>query len=332
MKHAMVAYMKKNNMALISIQQRADLFHNLAHLEQSGLTAQHSFSLLENQNNQLQHLQKRLSLGETISESGFKSGVFSAFDKTMVHAGETSGKLAVIYQQLAEYYAHKTKNIRHIKSKLYLPIAIAILAIFVRAAPSLILGHITAYQYLLSTVGLIIKIALLITLIYKILPWITDKHVSIGRVFDSIKMQLPLISKGLTARQVNEFLYGLGLMLSAGLAMSDAIPKAINIIANSTIRSKFSQVPAAIEQGNSLAQSLEGITVINREIVAQITIGENSGRLAETLLHYTKIKTEKIQLQQDLIAEWIPRIIYLVIALAMASSILGSNTFSIAGV
>jgi general secretion pathway protein F len=321
--------MRKTNMTLISIQQRADLFHYLAQLERSGLTAQQSFSLLEKQSPQLQQLQEHLKLGEPISEAGFKSGVFSTFDKTMVHAGESSGKLAIIYQQLAEYYAHKVKNFRHIKSKLYLPIAIAILAIFIQAVPSLILGHISVYQYLLSTIGLIVKLALLFYLIYKIPHWFSAKFLTFRRLFDSIKMQLPLTSNWLMTRQVNEFLYSLGLMLSAGLAMSDAMPKAIEALTNSYIRSKFSRVPSAIRQGNSLALSLENVTVINDEIVAQITIGENSGSLAETLLHYTKIKTEKIQLQQEMIAEWIPKIIYLFILLSMAASILGSNPFSI---
>lgn len=316
-------------MSLITIQQRADLFHDLTLLERSGLAAQQSFSLLENQNPQLQQLQKYLSLGKPISEAGFKSGVFSAFDKTMVHAGESSGKLTIIYQQLAEYYAHKVKSFRQIRSKLYLPLAIAILAIFIHAAPSLILGHISAYQYLLSTVGLIVKLALLIYLFYKIPLWLADRFMNLGRLFDAIKMQLPLISNWLITRQVNEFLYSLGLMLSAGLSMSGAIPKAINTLTNSTIKSKFSQAPNAIEQGNSLALSLENISVINNEILAQITIGENSGRLAETLLHYTKIKTEEIQLQQNIVAEWIPRIIYLAIILSMATSILGSNPFRI---
>lgn len=314
-------------MTLISTQQRANLFHDLAQLERSGLTAEQSFSLVGNQSHQLLQLQKRLKLGEPISESGFKSAVFNSFDKTMVHAGESSGKLAIIYQQLAEYYAHKVNNVRHIKSKLYLPLAIAILAIFVQAAPSLILGHISIYQYLLSTVGLIVKLALFFYLLYKIPHWLAAEFINIRQLFDAIKIQLPLISNWLITRQINELLYSLGLMLSAGLAMSDAIPKAIDTLTNSTINSKFSHVPTAIQQGNSLALSLENVTVINNEILAQITIGENSGRLAETLLHYTKIKMEKLQLQQDIIAEWIPRIIYLLILLSMASAILGNNPF-----
>lgn len=285
--------MKKTTKTLIPLQQRADIFHHLAQLERSGLTALHSFSLLENQSPQLQALQKRLNLGETISESGFKSGVFSSFDKTMVHAGESSGTLAIIYQQLAKYYTHRVKSFRYIKSKLYLPIAIAILAIFIQATPSLILGQISVGQYLLSTVGLIIKLALVIYVIFKIPSWLTAKSITISRLFDFLKMQIPLLSDWLIRRQVNEFLYSLGLLLSAGLAMSDAIPKAIDTLSNSSLRSKFSQVSAAIGQGNSLALSLENITVINNEILAQITVGENSGRLAETLLHYTKIKGGK---------------------------------------
>lgn len=327
--------MKQAYLPTISIAARANIYRQLSQLEQAGFSAQQSCDLLEKSAPKMakyiQQMQKQLNQGHSISESGFKAGIFTLFDRPLLLAGESSGKLADIYQKLADYYLIKDRRYRHIKSKLRLPILVLILAIFIQPLPLLVSSKINGFDYLLVTVDLLLKIALVIYIIYKLSAWLMRCRwgfLGIKNLFYYLQLNLPIISKWVIARQINNFMYSLGLMLSAGFPIVEALPKATNSIKNNTLRAHFMPAISSIQKGNSLTQSLSHITQIDSQIIHQLSIGENSGKLAETLLHFTDIQASKIKLQEDLLTEWIPRIIYLMIVITLAHSIIISNPFS----
>ncbi len=71
-----------------------------------------------------------------------------------------------------------------------------------------------------------------------------------------------------------------------------------------------------------LTDALVDVREIDEQAIQMILAGEKSGKLAEAILHHTKIETEKIELQEDLLAEWIPRLFYLLVVFWVASSII----------
>ncbi|PHS69687.1 MAG: hypothetical protein COB23_05315 [Methylophaga sp.] len=331
--------MKSIHLPVISVKSRANIYWQLCQLEQTGFSAQQAFGLLQQTDKKtaknIQQLQKYLQQGKSIAESGFKAGIFGLFDKGLVLVGEESGQLGTIYQQLAEYYANKTKRMKYIKSKLYLPLVLLILAIFIQPLPSLIATEITGLVYLARTIGLLFKITLGLYIIYTLSKWLTYsrlQYFGFGQLFSTLQIKLPIMAKWVISRQINDFIYSLGLMLSAGLPMLYALPKAVATIKNRVLRSQFSLTASSIEQGNSLTETLSHIPAINNEIIYQLRIGENSGSLAQTMLHFTKIEAEKINMQENLLAEWIPRVIYLAIIITMAFSIIGSHPFGLISV
>jgi type II secretory pathway component PulF len=56
-----------------------------------------------------------------------------------------------------------------------------------------------------------------------------------------------------------------------------------------------------------------------------INSGEQSGKLASNLMHFSKLEADTLSLQDEALAEWLPRLVYGVIAAWMAYSILGSS-------
>jgi general secretion pathway protein F len=73
--------------------------------------------------------------------------------------------------------------------------------------------------------------------------------------------------------------------------------------------------------------ALRLVTVIKPSTLQIMASGEQSGRLADTLLHFTRIEAESSALQDDALTEWLPRLVYGVIAGWMAYAILTSGAF-----
>jgi type II secretory pathway component PulF len=53
-----------------------------------------------------------------------------------------------------------------------------------------------------------------------------------------------------------------------------------------------------------------------------LSTAEQSGKLAGSLLHIAKLESETISLENEMLAEWLPRLAYVMVALWMAYSIL----------
>ena len=318
-----------------SNQLKADLYLQLSRMEEAGLTPQHALEIVNQDKTTMtkaiSFFQKYLKAGRPISESGFAAGIFSEFDRELIHAGESSGNMMYVYQQLARFYSDKAIRIKQIKSKLYLPIVILVLFIFINPLPALISNAISASDYLSASFGSLIKLYLLYYLSFNLIPWLTGgplKFLGLAPLVFRLQAVLPFISTWLYARNINLLMTYLGMMLASGIAISDAIRKAINTINNPIFKAQFQPVISSINNGVTLADSLRLVPEIKETMIQQILVGEESGRLAETILHFSEIDREELAAQDKFLAEWIPRIIYFVILVSVAYSMITSSSIS----
>jgi len=322
--------MTKKLRQIKSDQIKAELFQGFYRLETAGVPLQQSLSVLLNQSpaiaTNLSLVQQAISKGHTISESGYRAKLFSDVDKQIIHTGEESGSLSSVYQLLAQHYASKVRTRKDIKSKLVLPIAMLILMIFINPLPALILGSISAGDYLGQTLGTIIVLALVVYSLLNIVSVL--KKIGLEKAVDQLQLSLPFISSWTIKRQVHAFFTHFGLLLKAGVSMSTALPTAINTMSNEALRSKLETVCPSVNEGNSLAVALQPITEISQTTIKQIEIGEQSGRLDQTLIHLSYLKEQDIKAETAFVAEWIPRIIYGLIVMIIAYSIISSAKIS----
>ena len=319
----------------IAIATAAEIYFQLARMEAAGIPAQQMFGLLQTSPKivrRLQQLQTDLKRGKSIAESGLSAGIFRNADKDLLITGESSGKIGEIYQHLADFYGKKAKRQRNIKAKLYLPAVVFMLAVFIQPLPVLISGKMSAWVYFLTGFGFLTKTALILFIGCKLPYWLTEgclRFLGLGRWVYQLQVKLPVISSWLISRQCNDFLRSLGLMLHAGMALSDALPKAVNCIRNPLLRKQFLPLKASVSNGLSVSGAVTGIRVMEPQIIKWIASGEKSGKLSETLLHITKMATEKINLQEDMLAEWLPRVCYFVVTGWLAAGMIAGASASI---
>ena len=317
----------------ITEETKADIYLQLARLDEAGFPVSQAFELLlktnKNSGTQLQKMLRFVKAGKAVADSGYRAGIFSRSDKELLSAGEVAGNLGIIYKQLANYYAQKVKRAKKIKSQCYLPLAVLIIALFVQPLPELILNKISGLDYLLITVGRLFKVALFIYILLNLPFWLTRgrlQFLGFKSLIYSLQLKLPFISSWVITRQVNEFLRSLGLMLTAGMPILEALPKSLNTISNPLLRKQFDQVILATQQGGSLTDVLAKVSEVDNQAIQLLLVGEKSGKLSKTMLHHTKIEKEKTDLQEDLLAEWVPRIFYFLVSAWVASSLFASNT------
>ena len=323
--------MSKSNHSL-SAEQLAALFSQLKSLELAGLPAIRAFAILRQSeqklNKSLALMQEQLRTGRPISEAGFRAGLFDEVQQTLIHAGESSGSLAEVYSQLANHYTRLSNRIKKVKSRLYFPTMMLIILLSVQPLPQFFSSEISGFDYLKLSIGRIIFLGMGLFLLVR-LPIIL-RDLGVESAWHRLKLRIPVVKRWIIKRQVNEFFVILAMMLDSGLAFSDALPKAVASIENSCLRDKFTPALMMIDSGASVTDILGNIPIINATILNVVNSSEQSGKLAKGIRQFTQQEAEAINLQDDALAEWLPRLAYSIIAIWMAYSILGSQLASVA--
>lgn len=317
--------MSKSNSPL-SAEQLGTLFTQLKQLEAAGLPVFQAFAILTQTDAKLKQplarMQQQLTAGKPISEAGFRAGIFTESHKTLIHAAESSGKLSEVYDQLAKHYTALAKRIKKAQSRLHFPALTLIIALFVQPLPALVTSQISGFEYLQLSLGRLLVIAFGVFLLVR-LPNIL-RVLGVETAWYRLQLRVSIVANWLNKLQVNEFLFILGMMLEGGLAFAEALPKAVRSIKNTGLRDEFLPALKMLATSESVADTLARVPHINTKILQIVNSSEQSGKLASGLLHLSQLEAETIALQDDALAEWLPRLVYSLIAIGMAYSLLGS--------
>ena len=135
----------------LDFSARAQLFAHLAAMEKAGVPVTQallSVSLPGGSKAALSSLQAQIASGSDMASAGLRSGVFTPLDSTLLRAAQASGCLAAVYQRLAERYSHRAQQGAAVKSRLLLPAAVLVLALFIQPLPALVGGQLSIAGYL----------------------------------------------------------------------------------------------------------------------------------------------------------------------------------------
>lgn len=311
---------------------RASLFHQLAAMEQAGLPTRQAINLTQlpqAEQNRLVQMQRWLGLGLGIADAGLASGLFTAFESSLLRVACAAGSPAITYRRLAQYYAQRASRAKAIKSRMMLPLAMLVIAAFTGPMPQLFSGKLTAPQYLLTSFLPLLAFAAAAYLFVE-LPRRLEKNsvLLLNLKPETVLGWVPWFSEMSARRNVRDFLESLALLLEAGMPILDALPLAVGAIHHSMLRRDFEEIKTRIEAGASFAQAIQSLSFAGRDQAhAFILAGETSGALSETLFRYTAHQTAEINAFDTQVAEWLPRIAYIGIAAWAAYSIIQSGAF-----
>ncbi|WP_028452465.1 type II secretion system F family protein [Chitinilyticum aquatile] len=307
---------------------RADLFAQLATLELAGLPAQRAFASLrlpQNHAGRLVAMEKLLARGVDLAGAGRQSGLFTPLEATLIAAACSAGSPAASYRRLGEHYALQARLAGEVKARLALPALMIVLGLLLAPIPDLAAGRIGAGAYLLGVLQPLLLIAG--TLLAGKWLWQRSEQDTSGALANEL-LALPLFGHWYRDCCRRNFLASLALLAEAGLPLFDAIPLALQTVSSATLRRQAQRLLPALQAGATLAQACTRVPWLQEErIIALITTGEHSGRLPEMLLRLAAQLDEELAHTATQFAAWLPRLIYALVVLWLAASILGSGAF-----
>lgn len=318
-----------NNSKTLNFRDRAALFKQLAVMQKAGLGYQQILARLADPkekilNSKAQACAKRLKNGEPLDSAALKSGLFSQTEAAIVKTALHTGTSDRIFSTLARQHENNDIRLRKVKSRLFMPGCILIMAKFISPLPTLVSGKLGIGQYVLE--GTLFAILVVISLKFLLgLPARLGQTNNIKSNLDKIILKTPVIGSWFRKKETCKWLELTGICLEAGLPMHEVIPTISNSLLSSSIRQSFEQTQQQLINGATVHDALKNNPNLSNETKNFIHTGESSGRLAELITHSAMLEKQRLQLLEDQLTEWAPRIVYFLVVITLASNILGSS-------
>lgn len=268
----------------------------------------------------LQKLQTGSNLAESLRSTG---DWLPQFDIAVIAAGEASGRLDATLKMLGAFYQERAVLLRRIISDMAYPIFILHMAAFIFPASLLSKmfwsGGLEAF--------ILQKIAVLVPLYAIVFLWILALQSNRGEFWRGLMERLlnaiPVVSGARRALALARFSAGLEALLSAGVPVIQAWEIAGHASGSNEIKRAVNWAVPKLEVGMTPSEALRQLPVFPELFRNLYSSGEMSGQLDSTLerlyRHYQEIATLKFQN----LGQWTPRIVFLIVAIAIGFQIIG---------
>jgi type II secretory pathway component PulF len=309
----------------------------LAHLLGAGLTLDESLGILAQRLRQprlrglSQTLHRALIDGRSLSQALAEfPRIFSSLYVNLVSAGEASGSLPMILLRLSEHLSSLQGLRDKVRQALVYP------AVLVVAGLGLIITFMTvmvpkltqffhgtgqplppATQMLISANDAIVRYWWIAPLagmaIYAAQRAYTQTPD--GRLaWDSMTWRIPLVSRIARYRFYVQFAQTLGTLCENGLTMLRALELLEDISGNASVRARTISARQAVIDGAALSVALRNEGLFPELFLDMVAVGEQTGRLGETMQHIATVYDRELNKQVQIISTLIPPFVMIAIA------------------
>lgn len=308
------------------LQQQAEAYRQLAQLIHAGLPLLQALRLIRERppaawvGEQARQCLLALEQGTSLTEA-FRQvqPPLPDFDLALVEAGEQGGRLEGMFQLLADHYEMQAQIARRTIADLLYPLFLLHFAVFIFPFAELFTtGNVGLY--LVKTVGLLLPMyGVLALLWYAFLP----THSEAWRA--KLECWLRLIPVFGAARQklaLARLAAALHALLSAGVPIFRSWELAAAASGSPALRRETGQWPPQLATGRTPAELVRASAVFPQLFASLYSSGEVSGRLDEELRHLRELYFYEGDQQMRLFWSWVPKLVYIMIALAIACKII----------
>ncbi|MDP3937783.1 MAG: type II secretion system F family protein [Deltaproteobacteria bacterium] len=243
---------------------------------------------------------RRIEAGSTLS-AALRSQpiVFPSLACDLIEAAESIGRLDEVFLRLASYADRDMQTMDQIKSALQYPAfvfaaAVAVVVatlVFVLPNFAAVFGRMDAELPLPTRVilqagdwihtymnALLLGVAGLgITTL-----WLSGKEAVAARLEDA-RMKIPAVGRLERHLAIGRFARTLGLLLSGGVPILQALPTSARVTGNRRMRAAIEAAAESIRQGSTLTESLAASGQFPRPVMRIIEVGEKTSRLDDLL-------------------------------------------------
>jgi type II secretory pathway component PulF len=301
------------------------LYQQLASLLNAGVSMLQALEILRKNppsrayRQPLTHVQVLLGQGLSVTEAfQLQRGWLPPFDLALLQAGEESGRLPECFRLLAGYYEERAQLTRQVISALLYPLFLAHFALLVFP-----LSHLTALVQSFNVfdfLGAKLILALPFYLVAFLFIVATQSHrpEPWRALVERLLNLIPAIGKARRHLALARLAAALEALINAGVSIIEGWSLAARASGSPALRQAIRRWQRPLAAGRTPAELLQETPEFPELFTNLYATGELSGQLDQTLgrlhHHYQEEGSRRLQL----VAQWVPRLIYLVILLSIA--------------
>ena len=243
----------------------------------------------------------------------------SEMEVTTLSAVERTGKLERGLAQLAEYFGAMAGARSSFWKKSAYPLFILHFGVLALNLPQALFGG-GVSGYLRQTGGTFALIYGLAICVALLVPLLRDAGAT-SRGIDSLLRALPLIGGLRQAFALSRFCSTYGMQLDAGVNVIDALESAGAASRSGLIASAVKSAVPEVRGGMQVGPLLAGSGAFPQETIRSICVGEDTGELDRELQRLAAEHQAEGLDRLETLADWLPKILYLIILVALAYGI-----------
>lgn len=307
--------------ASFTLEQRAQWYHQLSSLLSAGVRLPQALSLLTAQYSATAYadiisdvtdaVHDGISLDEALA---YYPTVFSALEIQLVRAGLHAGALTRALQLVAHFLEAQCSFAKKMRMAAMVPVitflffaavATVILTMILPAFADMITSggrevpaitqHVINLSTFLQRWGMF-GIGVVLVLSLCILYWV--KRTEQGRLMrNRLSLVLPAIGFIVRMRAMSAVFHGLGLLVSGGVHLVDALGVVTQVTGNQIIRAQLCEVTRCVAAGQSLSAAMEqhARALITPDTIAMLAVAQDSGALGVVFEHVGKLYENRLE-------------------------------------
>jgi type II secretory pathway component PulF len=261
-----------------------------------------------------------LNVGATFAEAVAAGGWTTEFETAVLDAGERSGRLEQCFKRLADYHDDKARLTRQLLADLAYPVFVLHCAVFI--LPFAQFFNTGDWQaYVAKTFGVLLPLYALVAL---------DVFAAQGRhgvawraVLEGVLRPVPWLGAGRRELALARLAAALEALISAGVTIIEAWQLASHASGSPALARAVARWKQPLAAGRTPADLVAASACFPELFANQYATGEHSGKLDESLRRLHRYYQEEGSRKVEAVAQWAPRVFYLIVAGLIAWKVVG---------
>ena len=300
----------------LSVSERALITRQLATLIGAGLPVEEALLAVSKQTQTPKTQKMLVTVRARVMEGYSLAGSLEAYPKAFpdlfratVAAGESSGHLDAVLNQLADFSEAQYESASRVQQALVYPVILFVLTLLIlagllgyvvpdivavfadtgQALPALTVWIIALSDFVTDFGFFVLLLLVALALMMRRLLAVESNRL----VFDRLLLRAPLSAKMAKGRSIAQFASTLSILTGSGVPLVDAMKIAGQVVSNRWLRTEITQATLRVSEGSSLQSALQVSGYFPPMMLYMIASGESSGELDSMLARVARY------LQQD---------------------------------
>ena len=257
-------------------------------------------------------IRSRVLEGNSLAQSLLEyPSSFSNLYCSSVAAGEQSGFLDQVLDNLSNYLEREHESYRNVEMALMYPIILLIVAFVIVGALMVYVlpDMIDVIENTGQTLPWATTLLISVTELLKSFWWVLLcgilalslfirgilKREKVRLIWDAYKFSLPIIGKIIRSSNSARFSNTLSILTKSGIPLVDAMKIASEVVANKALQTDLRTATQDVVEGKSLRESLENISHFPPMMMHMIGSGEQSGELDQMLARVAEYQQAEVE-------------------------------------